>query len=83
MRFTAFTEDAGPATRKAWRFNATPAWFRRHDNGCSVSIGFRVPSEITEKQLKSLKAVEIPWDEWAHSGCQSGCVRRGDTACCW
>jgi hypothetical protein len=69
--------------RTAWRFNASPAWMQKHDNGHMVSIGFRVGEDITLRQLKALKATPVSFDDWKHSGCQSRCKRRGDNICQW
>lgn len=77
--FYAFDEKA----KRAWEFRASTAWYRRHDNGVAVSIGFRVPDEITEKQLKALGAKEISYEVWKHSGCQSSCILRGNKECRW
>jgi hypothetical protein len=68
---------------KAWVFNASDAWVRRHDNGSLVSIGISVPDELSHKQLKALGAKEVTWEKWKHSGCQSSCVLRGGTKCSW
>ena len=69
--------------KRAWKFHPSLAWYRRHDNGVAVSIGFRVPDEVTEKQLKGLHATEVSYETWKHSGCQSSCVMRGGSKCGW
>ena len=78
-RFYAFDKT----TRKAYRFTASDAWWHKHDNYHAISIGFEVGVDITPRQLKALGAREVPWDEWAHSGCQSSCVKRGGKKCQW
>lgn len=72
-----------PKSKRAWRFRASEAWYRRNDNGHAVSIGFTVGEDITLRKLKALNATEVPYDEWNHSGCQSSCVKRGDKSCRW
>ena len=79
LTFYAFDSEA----KRAWKFHPSLAWYRRHDNGVAVSIGFRVPSEVTEAQLKKLGAKEVSYEVWKHSGCQSSCVLRGGTKCSW
>lgn len=79
LTFYAFDK----ANKKYWRFDATHAWWKKNDNGCAISIGFEVPTDITEEQLKALKAVEVTHEQWNHSGCQSACKVRGDKECRW
>lgn len=79
LRFYAFDTDA----KKAWKFIASASWWAKHDNGHAVSLGFRFGEEITERQLTALGAVEVPYEEWQHSGCQSSCVKRGGATCRW
>lgn len=78
------THYAFDATRKrAWKFNPSLRWVRDHDNGFSVSIGFRVPKDVGEAELERLGAKEVDWDEYNHSGCGSSCVKRGAETCRW
>ena len=79
MKLYAFNR----ATSKAWAFNASAAWLKKNDNGHAVSIGFEVPREMSMAQLRALKAREVSWDTWKHSGCQSSCVMRGGAKCAW
>lgn len=57
-----------PVAKRAWKFNPSLAWLRKHDNGTSVSIGFSVPHAVTERQLKALGAHEVSYESWAKSG---------------
>ena len=84
MRVYAF-RSGGPDTRQAWKLDVSLAWVRRNDNGCLISIGISVPDELSERALKRLgaRAVPVSWDDYAHSGCQSGGGRRGNAACRW
>lgn len=70
-----------------YRGIVTPRWAAEHDNGALISCGLNVPEELSGRCLAGLlrrgQAKEIPFDEWSHSGCQSSCIRRGDTTCSW
>jgi hypothetical protein len=65
-------------------------WVEKHDNGAVVSCGLSVgepDSTVSEGSLAALirmgKAKEISQERYNHSGCQSGCVLRGDKECRW
>lgn len=53
------------------------------------NVNFRIPSkDVSYADLS--KATPMEWDvwwpkydKWNHSGCQSGCIRRGDPKCVW
>src|ERR1700678_3009917 len=60
------------STKRAWKFSCSEAWYRKHDNGVAVSIGFRVPDEITEAQLRRLNAVPVDYDKWRKSDTYHG-----------
>jgi len=84
-----------PKRSKFYIASVTPQWARRHDNGALVSCGLTVgekssstgKSYLSESDLEHLqeegRLKEIDHDEWNHSGCQSGCTRRGDRECRW
>lgn len=69
--------------RTAYRCNLSLAQARKYDNGHLISIGLEIGKDITPKQLQRFHRVEVSWDDWKHSGCQSRCVRRGDDICQW
>lgn len=67
---------------------ASPRWLQHHDNGALVSCGLTVGRDgFTVGAWKRAKAkfrtVPLTKDEYKHSGCQSYCVRRGNSECRW
>jgi hypothetical protein len=72
---------------KYYKLNVSPQWCEKNDNGALVSCGLTVGENLRETQLLHLirtgKAKEVSQETWKHSGCQSGCVLRGDPACRW
>jgi hypothetical protein len=63
LEFYAFNK----LTKEAWKFRCSVAWYKKHDNGFAVSIGFRVPEDVSYVQLAKLKAKRIPYEQWARS----------------
>ena len=77
-----------PKTGKFYYANVGASWVQRHDNGAMISCGLTVGEKyFSAHAFKALekagKLIEVSKDEWNHSGCQSGCVRRGDAKCVW
>lgn len=68
-----------------YRAEVDREWVEKHDNGHLISIGWN--SDDNQAELRRLlqegKAVQVPKDEWNHSGCQSSCIRRGGKECRW
>lgn len=55
----------------------------RYYFSCGLTVGESVsPASITALRRRGA-LTEISHDEWNHSGCQSGCTRRGDRECGW
>jgi len=77
-----------PKTGRYYVASVSPAWARRHDNGALVSCGLTVgDSSLSAAAFKTLEKAgalrEISREDYNHSGCQSGCIRRGDPKCIW
>lgn len=77
-----------PGNNKFYEASVTPRWANRYDNGAMVSCGLTVgQSRLTQRSLSTLRAQgrlkEISHDDWNHSSCQSGCIRRGAPKCSW
>ena len=71
-----------------WSMCVTPAWAEKHDNGVLISIGLTVGRDgFTPKMWKAAQRRFHPkrmsLDAYQHSGCQSSCIRRGQTICRW
>lgn len=71
-----------------YRAEVSQRWAVEHDNGAIFSCGLTVGEDGLElSSLQALirqgKAVEVSYDEWNHSGCQSSCIRRGAKECRW
>ncbi len=63
------------------------AWAQGHDNGVMFSCGLKlvedVKAEALDELLRKGQAVQVTFDEYNHSGCQSECVLRGGKTCRW
>jgi hypothetical protein len=68
MHFYAFDKQY----QRAWRITVTESWYKRHDNGHAVSIGFRVPEDITYSQLHALPNTEVDYQAWNKSDSWNG-----------
>jgi GH24 family phage-related lysozyme (muramidase) len=60
----------------------------RYDNGALISCGLttgrdRITSATVARMVKAGDAKAISFEEWNHSGCQSSCIRRGQSTCSW
>lgn len=68
--------------------DVTRVWAIKHDNGVLISCGLTVGENgFTLAMFKRLarngQLTQVSQETWNHSGCQSGCVLRGDAECRW
>ena len=65
----------------------SPKWAERHNNYALISCGLTVGHDLSPGSWsycrRRFKVTEITHDEYNHSGCLSGCIRRGDPNCRW
>jgi hypothetical protein len=65
----------------------SPQWAARHNNSALVSLGLTVGHDLTPRAWAAAKrrfrVVEVTQDEYNHGGCQSQCIRRGNSECRW
>lgn len=75
-------------TARFFEVYVTSQWAARHDNGALISCGLTVGQDgFTAAAWERAKAVflsrEMSEQQYRHSGCQSGCVLRGNAKCRW
>lgn len=70
-----------------YKASVTAQWANKHDNGALISCGLAVGENLTRTSLNILirqkRAYLISKEDYNHSGCQSRCIRRGDSICQW